>query len=238
MGNVFFVGGKIGMTAPSKGIPLTSLIEGTKVMIPENGNLVTFYLAKHDYESSLNGEGRILFVRKNVASDSKWYNVHTDNDYPTSVIDTWFNEDYLSRFDNKVKELIGTTIINYSVKKYEDSFTKKTLERPVFALSLTELGMSYTSGPTSTDGSKLPTADLLRYNTTYDDGTAATQHTRTIYNYNFDSNQYYVLSVTTAGATERPLASSVRGARPCFTLPTDCLVKDAPNADGSFNLIV
>lgn len=34
------------------------------VKLKENGTLVEFYVAKHDYESGLNGSGRTLIVRK------------------------------------------------------------------------------------------------------------------------------------------------------------------------------
>ena len=37
---------------------------GSIIKIKENGTLVDFYVAKHDYESGLNGTGRTLVVRK------------------------------------------------------------------------------------------------------------------------------------------------------------------------------
>ena len=37
---------------------------GSIVKLKENGVLVDFYVAKHDYENGLNGMGRTLVVRK------------------------------------------------------------------------------------------------------------------------------------------------------------------------------
>ena len=49
---------------PKAGTPLSELTEGTIIKINENGSPVEFYLAKHSYEPTLNGEGRELVVRK------------------------------------------------------------------------------------------------------------------------------------------------------------------------------
>lgn len=54
-------------TLPSvslKGTLLSDLTEGSVVLIQENDIKAEFYIAKHDYESSLNGAGRTLLVRK------------------------------------------------------------------------------------------------------------------------------------------------------------------------------
>lgn len=37
---------------------------GSIIQLKENGKLVSFYVAKHNYENSLNGMGRTLVVRK------------------------------------------------------------------------------------------------------------------------------------------------------------------------------
>ena len=51
------------MVGPS-GIPLSDYEEGDIIKLNEGGSPVEFYVAKHDYESSLNGAGRTLVVRK------------------------------------------------------------------------------------------------------------------------------------------------------------------------------
>lgn len=221
---------------PTVGIPLSTLPDGTVVMLPENGVRVPFYIAVHNYESDLNIAGRTLMVRKCVHSNRQWSS--SGNDFASSAsVATWLNGDYLALFDEKMKQLIGTTTFEYSVRDGTYAFTKKTLTKAVFMLSGTELNRQYTGGYNSTDGVLLPTADLLAKNTTDDSGAAATQWTRTIYNYG-ETSQRYAIAVTTAGAAERPTVSSSRGIRPTFTLPADCLVEGNPNPDGSYNLIV
>lgn len=51
------------------GKPFSELTEGDIVKLKENGTLVDFYVAKHDYESGLNGAGRTLVVRKDTYDD-------------------------------------------------------------------------------------------------------------------------------------------------------------------------
>lgn len=46
------------------GTPLSDIPEGTLVKINESGSPVEFYVAKHDYETGLNGAGRTLLVRR------------------------------------------------------------------------------------------------------------------------------------------------------------------------------
>ena len=49
---------------------------GSIVKLKENGVLVDFYVAKHDYENGLNGSGRTLVVRKDCYDTRQW---HTSN---------------------------------------------------------------------------------------------------------------------------------------------------------------
>ena len=46
------------IVVPSSGPQLGDLEPGTLISINENGVTVPFYVAKHDYESDLNGAGR------------------------------------------------------------------------------------------------------------------------------------------------------------------------------------
>ena len=43
---------------------------GSIIQLKENGKLVSFYVAKHNYENSLNGMGRTLVVRKDCYSET------------------------------------------------------------------------------------------------------------------------------------------------------------------------
>ena len=57
------------MVGPS-GIPLSDYAEGDLIKLNEGGSPVDFYVAKHDYESSLNGAGRTLVDRKSTRLNS------------------------------------------------------------------------------------------------------------------------------------------------------------------------
>ena len=57
---------------PSLGKQLSDYAEGNIVKIPENGVPVEFYVAKHNYESELNGSGRTLVVRKDCYDSRVW----------------------------------------------------------------------------------------------------------------------------------------------------------------------
>ena len=57
---------------PVAGTPLGNLAEGTLITIKENGAPVEFYVADHDYQSDLNGDGRTLIVRKDCYDQRAW----------------------------------------------------------------------------------------------------------------------------------------------------------------------
>ena len=46
---------------------------GSIIQLKENGKLVSFYVAKHNYENSLNGMGRTLVVRKDCYDNRQWH---------------------------------------------------------------------------------------------------------------------------------------------------------------------
>lgn len=219
---------------PPAGIPLSDLIEGQIVMIPENGVLTPFYLAKHDYESGLNGTGRMLMVRKEAHTQMAWHSVNNTCVYSTSDIDTWFNTTYKAMLEPAVQTAIDTTTFYAVVGGTSNAIT--TLSRSVFALSVAELGS--TGNYLSTDGSLLPTASTLFI--AYKDGTAVNQWTRSTY---YTGSQWTLLQLAEARSDNgysSTTASSIittNYARPCFTLPSTMLVDAEPNADGSVNLI-
>ena len=143
---------------------------GSIIKLKENGTLVDFYVAKHDYESGLNGAGRTLVVRKDTYDDRVWDNGNV-NAYASSDLDSWFNSTYKNMLDADIRSLIGTTKIRYTPGNGNN--TVGTLERAVFALSLTELGQSHTYA--NTEGSALPIASTLRI--AYRNGSPTTQWT-------------------------------------------------------------
>ena len=87
---------------------LSNISEGSIVKIKENGIHVDFYVAKHNYESALNGTGRTLLVRKDCYNTRAW-DSNNVNAYAASTIDAWLNADYTAMLDAEVRNKIGTT---------------------------------------------------------------------------------------------------------------------------------
>ena len=217
-------------------IPLSSLAEGALVRLNESGSGVSFYLAKHNYESGLNGAGRSLLVRKDSAGTQAWRS-SGNNAYDGSDIDIRLNGTYLQSLDPAVRSLIGTTTF-YNTRGGSSSYLKTiiTLSKAVFLISMTELGAS--SGKNNVEGSRLPTASLLQ--SRYIGTNAPWTWTRSPSN----ANQGQVNYVATSGSDGSLWASTwtltmANHFRPCFTLPmNEAMVNPKPNADGSYTLMV
>ena len=223
MGNVFFGGGKVGMAAPVGGLPVSDLIEGQIVMINENGVAIPYYLAKHDYESGLNGAGRMLLARKEpyvtMALNSANSNIYAD-----SNVDVLFNGDFFASLDSGVQNLISETIFPYTKG---GTTTITTLARKVFALSCAELAFSHSTA--NVEGSSLPIASTINNSRSGYEGTRTPV--------NGSPNNYYALLNKTGHSGTTGIYASVKW-RPCFTIPSTALVEQEPNADGSVNLLV
>ena len=95
---------------------------GTLVKLNENGSPVEFYVAKHDYESGLNGAGRTLLVRKECYDNRVWNSVQV-NTYASSTLDSWLNSDYKNLLDSDFLTVIGTTKFQYTIG-YGDKTTE------------------------------------------------------------------------------------------------------------------
>lgn len=208
--------GAFANATPMAGTPLGSLAEGTLIKILENGAPVEFYLAKHSYEPSLNGEGRELLVRKDIHSKVVW-NSSGVIVYAGSTIDTWQNRTYKSTLSGAVQSLIGTTSFYSSVSGNSEV---APLERAVFSLAEHEL---YNPDGSIVEGSLLPIANTLKF-ANYN-GSPANWYTRTPYP-PFDVTEMHTDG---KGWSHSPLQAS--GVRPCFTLPATALV------DQDLNLI-
>ena len=206
MGRVMVAGGKPDMAAPVGGLLLSSVAEGSIVKLNENGSPVEFYVAKHNYEPDLNGNGRSLLVRKDLF-DSRVWNSTASNIYGSSSIDSWLNSDYKSLFDNKTLSAIGTT------KSYcaHGSTTVSALERSIFLLSHTEMGFS---GQT-VEGSSLPINERLR--TAYFNGEKQKWWIRT--HGNGYSDRAWVLTGDSGIAAILSIVTETYYSRPCFTIP-------------------
>lgn len=191
-------------------VDLSTVQEGDIVRLPENGVLVDFYVAKLNYESTLNGTGRVLVVRKDVYDRRVW-DLGRRNGYASSDIDTFLNGAYKNLLGTDIQASIGTTEFYYTPG--EGNSTVTTLSRSVFLLSAKETGG--TGSNISPEGSLLPIVDLL--SPTYSDGTFANWWTRTP-----------VLSGTTdvwanygdTGGAHNSDADALAYSRPAFTLPS------------------
>lgn len=206
----------------SKGIPLNTITPGAILYLNESGSPVPFYIAKHDYESGLNGAGRTLVVRKDCYDMRAFSN--SNNAYAGSSLDSWLCNTYLKLLDADIQAAIGTTKFYYTPSGRNNDVT--TLQRAVFQLSNTELGKSVIDA--NTEGSALPIAGTLQI--AYRNGSAVDQWTRTprigntsevhiLSNYGGDLTYSYYYAI---------------GSRPTFTLPSATAV--IANADGTYTL--
>lgn len=212
----------------SGGLALSELPEGSLISINESGSPVLFYVGKHDYESSLNGAGRTLVVRKDLTSEKMYWNESAVggyyNEYSGSTIDTWQNGTYKNKFDSNVLALAGNTKFYYTPGGRNKAVS--TLSRFAFLLSLKEFGGSSSSA--NVEGSTLPISSLLKGSTS--------QWTRTIMKIN-DDNMWMAYAWTNSG-TSTQVNYRQYSVRPAFTLPSNALVNPTPNADGSYTLLV
>lgn len=139
---------------------LSNIVEGDTVFIEENGTLVEFIVAKHNYESELNGTGQTLLVRK-VAAVARAY----DNEwarYDGSDVDTWLNQVYAKSLPSvALNQVISSTTFrcyrgqnglrkkalqwaNIYYASTRSSATVITLSKKFFLLSALELGCALT----------------------------------------------------------------------------------------------
>lgn len=204
---------------------------GSIVKLKENGVLVDFYVAKHDYENGLNGSGRTLVVRKDCYDTRQWHTSNV-NAYATSAIDTWLNSTYKNLLDADIRGVIGTTKIKYTPGN--GNTTVGTLERAIFLLSVTELGRS--ASYANTEGTALSIASSLQI--AYLNGSAVVQWTRSPRT----NSTYYACFLNTNGYVYSNNCDNTYGSRPAFTLPSTLSVSDdgsvsvntAPTISGSY----
>lgn len=189
-------------------LQISDYSEGSVIKINENGSPVNFYVAKHNYEPTLNGTGRTLVVRQDVYDKHVWRDPTSSYlGYEDSTIDTWLNSTYKALFDSATQALIGTT----DFRVYSTSIVK----RSIFLLSVTELaGPGYISG----EGDKLNIADMLQI--AYQNGMTTTQWTRSIST--ADSERAHYLHSNGSVMTSK--TDFTNGSRPCFTLPANTKV--------------
>lgn len=194
---------------------LGNIAVGRLVKLKENGKLVSFYVAKHDYESGLNGAGRTLLVRKDCYDTRAWHSSNV-NAWASCTLRSWLNGAYLKLLDAGIRSVIGTTKYYYTPGNGNEAVT--TRSDAVFQLSLTELDK--TASYANKEGSALPIASSLQI--AYRNGSAVVQWTRSPSTGGAD----YVVCLYTDGYVFGSHCTSTYGSRPAFTLPASLNVSD------------
>ena len=182
---------------------------GSIVKLKENGSFVDFYVAKHDYESGLNGAGRTLVVRKDVYDQRQW-NTSSSDVWASCSMLSWLNSTYKALLDSDIQSVMGTT--NYYYTLGNGNWTVTNRSDAVFLLSVTELGQS--SDYANVEGSALPIASTLQI--AYQDGSATQQWTRSA----FTNSNRYAWGLRSDGTVLNHASTDAIGSRPAFTLPS------------------
>lgn len=218
---------------------LGELQEGSIVKINESGSPVEFYVAKHNYESDLNGTGRTLVVRKFCYNKRTYTNGSNGGacSFVDSMIATWLNNTYKDYLDAFIKTAISSTNNDYTTIKYTDdyiSYTTATATCAIFLLSVAEIDTSNaTVFSPYTDGSILPIADTLKIAYLPNSGgvnEAVEQWTRS-WTHSNGTSTCTMSSTGTRGDLDMRYGRYSAGARPVFTLPAEMKV------DSNFNVI-
>ena len=191
-----------GRSGPS----LSDFQEGTLIKIRENGTPVDFYVAKHDYESQLNGAGRTLLVRKDAWQQSVW-NSSGVNEYANGTLDNFLRFEYVAVLPENVLSILQGTTFYYTIGNRNNRVSQLT--RAVFCLSLTELG--YSGSDFNVEGSPLPISSVLDASFENWTRTPSTGAAWPAYRQNAPTagQDYSIAGVGYATNT-----------RPCFTLPS------------------
>lgn len=192
----------------SRGTTLGDIELGTLVKLNVSGTPENFYVACHNYESGLNGNGLTLLVKKICAANIAFS--ASLNTYANENLDSYLNDEFLQHFDSGIIGKIVSTKFYYTPGgTYKDVVV---LQRKVFQPSSTEFGFSVYN--TNTEGTALPIAETLR-------GIETAQWTRTPYL----ANNKYVISITDYGAARYNTNPTERlGSRPSLALPADTIV--------------
>ncbi len=204
--------------------PLAELSEGSIIKLNEADSPVEFFIAKHNYESELNGAGRSLLVRKECYRE--FINSGGSNFFPESNLHDMLNDEYKAKLDTVVQTKIGMTSFKQAKIRYYNSHYFGSVvnsSAAVFALSIAELcNVSFQSD--LYDGTQLPVSDALKI--AYFDGSAVKQYTRSAQNLN---DVFIVSEVGEVSSVYYKPEDCY--ARPVFTLP------ETMEVDGDFNLI-
>ena len=191
---------------PKAGTMLMNISEGTIIKISEDGQPVEFYVAKHNYQSDLNGEGRTLVARKEYAISMTFTTPDSGIGWPnfgSSDVNTWLDSTYINRFNPIVIQLIGSTKILYGTTSV-GSVGVREHDEQIWIPSYSELS----SSARNEEGELLPIANILLTPNQLIRSPASSSSANCLYV--IDSNGSF---------TSRSPNQCYGGVRPYFTLP-------------------
>lgn len=188
------------------GTPLGSIQEGQVIQIHENGVAVDYFVARHNYEAGLNGNGGTLVFRKPSAGEVVWDS--GDASYSESEIDAWLNTTFLNHLSLGAINAIRATKIESAPVS---SWLASVIERKIFLPSLLELGGSDHSAPL--EGEMIPASSLI-----IDNGEVASVFwTRS----NIHNEPYMAFTMSTGGGVDELYKGAGEKVRPMFVLDSN-----------------
>lgn len=189
------------------GTPVGSVPEGQVITIHENGSPIEYFVARHNYESDLNGSGGTLVFRKPTTADEVVWDSEGDS-YYVSEIDNWLNTTFLNRLSPGVINALKVTKIESAPVS---SWSANVIERKIFLPSVSELGGSDSNAPI--EGEAIPASSLI-----IDNGEFATAFwTRS----NMDNEKYMAFTMSTGGVVNDFYKGSGEKVRPMFVLESN-----------------
>lgn len=188
------------------GTPVGSVPEGQVITIHENGSPIEYFVARHNYEAGLNGNGGTLVFRKPSAGEVVWDS--GDASYSESEIDAWLNTTFLNRLSlGAINAIRATKIESAPVSSWQAS----VIERKIFLPSLLELGGSDNNAPT--EGTMIPASSLIIDNGEF----PGAFWTRT----NMDNDSYMAYGMLGDGTVYEDPKPSTNPIRPMFVLDSN-----------------
>lgn len=214
------------------GTPISALPVGSTVKIAVNGTLRDFLVVNQGipqnsslYDDSCNGTWLLM---KDCYETRQWNSY--SNRYGDSDIHSYLNGAFLNLVDSKVRNIITQVKIPYNIGGTGGSNQSGAngLSCKIFLLSGYEIG--WTNVPYMNDGARLSYFEsgtgtsAVKKRIAYLNGTAVVWWLRTP-NRN-TPNDYSVYCIYSDGSELATMASTTRGVRPAFVLPSETMVAD------------
>lgn len=201
---------------PKAGTSLGDLAEGTVITINVSGAPIEFFLAKLDYEPTLNGTGRALILQKNGYDKTAWQQRENPPSWADSEILAWLNSTFKARLSNFVQSMVGST--KYNISMYHNQ--TGTFESSIFTVSLWEIGLQ--EDEIIKIGTPFNTRGIVRP-CTYE-GNYVSYWTRDVYQGTiYGAGWAATLGSASYSGNYSPYTNQ-NIVRPCFTLPSTALV--------------